>query len=154
VVAGGFMIALGLYLSGWWVGLTRLEQWGARLWRRIEPYGRKLLPVRHPASALGLGFVWGWLPCGMVYSVLAWSLAAGSASAGASLMLAFGLGTLPMLLALGAAARWLAGITREPWVRRSAGLAVMLFGLGVWVFGFPGHGEHASHAPAAHAQHH
>lgn len=47
----------------------------------------------------------------------------------AALMLAFGLGTLPMLLAVGAAAEWLKDFVRRPWVRRGAGLMVLLFGL-------------------------
>ncbi|MBS1235372.1 MAG: rane protein [Proteobacteria bacterium] len=48
LVTGGFMIALGLYLAGWWPGLQILEKWGGVLWRRIEPLGRRLLPF-HPA---------------------------------------------------------------------------------------------------------
>ena len=63
LVTGGFMIALGLYLAGWWPGLQTLEKWGGVLWLRIEPLGRKLLPVDHPLKALAFGIVWGWLPC-------------------------------------------------------------------------------------------
>lgn len=129
LVTGGFMIALGLYLAGWWPGLQRLEKWGGVVWKRIEPLGRRLLPVSHPLKALAFGLVWGWLPCGMVYAVLAWALATGSATHGAALMLAFGLGTLPMLLAVGAAAEWLRDFVRQVWVRRLAGLTVLLFGL-------------------------
>jgi len=129
LLTGGFMIALGLYLAGWWPGLQRLERWGGVLWRRIEPFGRRLLPVNHPLKALALGLLWGWLPCGMVYAALAWAFTAGSALQGALLMLAFGLGTLPMLLAAGAAAEWLRGIVRRTWVRHLAGLLVLLFGI-------------------------
>jgi sulfite exporter TauE/SafE len=129
LVTGGFMIALGLYLAGWWPGLQRLEKWGGALWRRLEPVGRRLLPVNHPLKALGFGLVWGWLPCGMVYAALAWSLTSGSAGNGALLMLAFGLGTLPMLLAIGAFAEWLRDFVRHPRVRQLAGLGVLLFGL-------------------------
>jgi sulfite exporter TauE/SafE len=70
LVAGLFMVALGLYLGGWWQGLTKLEQLGAVIWRRIQPLARPLLPVRAAPQALLLGMVWGWLPCGLVYSVL------------------------------------------------------------------------------------
>ncbi|MBI3574562.1 MAG: sulfite exporter TauE/SafE family protein, partial [Gammaproteobacteria bacterium] len=91
LVTGGFMIALGLYLAGWWPGLAALERLGGKLWVRIEPFGRRFLPVNHPLKALALGLVWGWLPCGLVYSALAWSLASGDAVQGAALMLAFGL---------------------------------------------------------------
>lgn len=145
LVTGGFMIALGLYLAGWWPGLVRLERWGGLLWRRIEPYGRRLLPVDRPLKAFGLGLLWGWLPCGMVYAMLAWALAAGSAPGGAALLVAFGLGTLPMLLAIGAAAEWLRDVVRNPWVRRAAGLSVLLFGL--YVIAAPGGHVHRA-APA------
>ena len=128
-ITGGFMIALGLYLAGWWPGLQTLEKWGGVLWRRLEPFGRKLLPVDHPLKALAFGLIWGWLPCGMVYAMLAWALTSGSAGQGASLMLAFGLGTLPMLLAIGVAAERFKKFVRHPWVRRGAGLSILIFGL-------------------------
>jgi len=129
LVSGGFMLLLGCYLAGWWPALAVLEKLGGKLWTRIEPLGRKFLPVNHPLKALGFGLIWGWLPCGMVYAALAWALAAGNATDGALLMIAFGLGTLPMLFAIGAAARWLSQFAQQPWVRRGAGMLVILFGL-------------------------
>lgn len=129
VVAGLFMILLGLYLAGWWPVLGHLERAGSVLWRRIEPLGRKFFPVRTPARALGIGLVWGWLPCGLVYSVLVWAVGAGGALEGALLLLSFGLGTLPALLAMGTAAAALAGFVRRPVVRTVAGTLVVLFGL-------------------------
>lgn len=129
VISGGFMVALGLYLGGWWPGLTALERLGGHLWRRLEPLGRRYLPPRSALHALPLGLVWGWLPCGLVYSALAWALAAGGPVQGGLLMLAFGLGTLPTLLAMGSAARVLGQWVRKPAVRRSAGALVLAFGL-------------------------
>jgi len=128
VVAGLFMVLLGLYLGGWWPVLGHLERAGGVLWRRIEPLGRRLLPVRTPAQALGVGLVWGWLPCGLVYSMLVWAMGSGGAVAGGSLMLGFGLGTLPALLAMGAVAATLAGWVGRPGVRRAAGILVVLVG--------------------------
>ena len=158
LITGGFMIALGLYIAGWWPGLQALEKWGGVLWRRLEPLGRRLLPVDHPLKALAFGLVWGWLPCGMVYAMLAWALASGSAGQGASLMLAFGLGTLPMLLTIGVAAEWLKDFVRHPRVRQGAGLIVLLFGF--YTILAPdvhaGHGAGpAGHTPSAveHASH-
>ena len=127
--AGVFMVLLGLYLGGWWNLLLSVERAGGALWKRIEPLGRGLLPVRRPGQALVLGALWGWLPCGLVYSVLIWSVSAGGAGEGALLMLAFGLGTLPNLLAMGAAAAQLQRLVRMPWVRRVAGGLIVLFGL-------------------------
>ena len=129
LLAALFMIALGLYLAGWWLGLGRLERAGGRIWRHIEPLGRRFLPVRTPAQAFSLGLLWGWLPCGLVYSVLVWSISRGDAIAGALLMLSFGLGTLPTLLLMGVAATRLSAFVRHTWVRRVAGLLVMSFGV-------------------------
>jgi sulfite exporter TauE/SafE len=128
-LAALFMIALGLYLAGWWMGLRRVEQAGGSIWRRIEPLGRKLMPVHSPGQALVLGLIWGWLPCGLVYSVLIWAISAGGAIEGAGLMLAFGLGTLPNLLLMGATAAWLGRYVRKPAVRQLAGGLVVLFGV-------------------------
>jgi len=145
LISGGFMVALGLYLSGWWTGLAALERAGGKFWRRIEPLGRQLLPVNHPGKAFLIGLIWGWLPCGMVYAAAAWSLSAGSAANGAALMAAFGLGTLPMLFVLGATARWLGAAVRKPAVRRTAGAIVLLVGVYTLVSaGSPaGHMHHA-----------
>lgn len=128
-IAGLFMVMMGLYVGGWWFGLTRIEQAGSRLWRFIEPIGRRLMPVRSPGQAFGLGLVWGWLPCGLVYSVLIWALSAGGPLQGALLMLGFGLGTLPNLLAMGAFAAQLAAFVQRQWVRWIAGGMVIAFGL-------------------------
>ncbi|MBI5462013.1 MAG: sulfite exporter TauE/SafE family protein [Gammaproteobacteria bacterium] len=127
IFAALFMAALGLYLGGWWSGLLYVERLGGSVWRRIEPLGRGLLPVATPLHAFALGLVWGWLPCGLVYSVLIWALTAGSALHGAQLMFTFGLGTLPNLLLMGALAAKLGSFVRQPWPRRVAGGLVLVF---------------------------
>lgn len=129
VFAALFMVALGLYLAGIWQGVAKVENAGRVLWRHIEPLGRCFMPVDSALKALPLGFVWGWLPCGLVYSVLIWALSAGSMIKGALLMLAFGLGTLPNLLLMGAAAARLAKFTRNKTVRQAAGLLVVALGV-------------------------
>lgn len=135
LVAAVFMVLLGLYLAGWWPGFARLEGLGTTLWRWLEPLGRRLLPIRSWWQALLLGFVWAWIPCGLVYSVLIWALAAGSALQGTLLMLAFGLGTLPTLLGMGMLAGLAARFTEQRWLRLLAGLLVLGFGLhALWQF--------------------
>lgn len=134
LLAGGFMIALGLYLGNWWPALGWLEKLGAHLWRWIEPLGRRFFPVTTPWRALGLGLVWGWLPCGLVYTALALALSVSlQAESGmlwsALVMFAFGLGTLPMLFAMGSAAYWLTQFTRRLSVRRILGALVAAFGV-------------------------
>lgn len=130
---GAFLIALGLYLADWWRGLTHVERAGSVFWRRLEPFGRRFLPVRSVPAAFGLGLVWGWLPCGLVYSVLIWALSAGSAGRGALLMFSFGLGTLPLLLAMGFSAAALSAWLRKPGVRTAAGTLVALYGVYLFV---------------------
>jgi sulfite exporter TauE/SafE len=123
------LIALGLYLAGVWGAVRRLESLGGGLWRRLQPYTTRLLPVNTVPRALGLGALWGWLPCGLVYSVLLTALASGSAMQGALVMLAFGLGTLPNLLAIGLFWENVKGWVRSPRVRLTAGVLVLAFGL-------------------------
>ncbi|MCB5208045.1 sulfite exporter TauE/SafE family protein [Methylovorus mays] len=123
------LVLLGLYLAGVWHGVTYVERLGSVLWRQLQPLSRRLLPVQSPWQAILLGAVWGWLPCGLVYSVLVAALAAGDAVQGGLLMLAFGLGTLPTLLAMGMAAVKLKKVLQQGWLRKLSGLAVILFGL-------------------------
>ncbi|MDH5446275.1 MAG: sulfite exporter TauE/SafE family protein [Gammaproteobacteria bacterium] len=127
--AGVFMILMGLYLNGWWRVLVRVEEAGSVIWQRLEPFGRKLLPVQSPKQAFLLGALWGWLPCGLVYSVLIWTLVSGGAQEGAMLMLSFGLGTLPNLLAMGVFAVILQKVVQQDWVRQLSGAVVMAFGI-------------------------
>ena len=123
------LIALGLYLAGIWGMVRRIEKAGSVLWHLIQPLTRPLFPVTSPARAFLLGTLWGWLPCGLVYSVLVTALASGHAQSGALIMLAFGLGTLPNLLAIGLFWERCRHWVRSPGVRLFAGLIVMAFGI-------------------------
>ena len=129
LAAGIIMIALGFYLAGWPQLLAPVEKAGFHLWRKIEPFGRRFLPANSPLQAYGLGLVWGWLPCGLVYSALALAATSASPIYGAAAMLAFGLGTLPMLLAMGGAANLLLKLAHTPIVRKIAGTGMILFGI-------------------------
>jgi sulfite exporter TauE/SafE len=128
-LAAVFMLLLGLYLGGWWRILAQFEKAGSRLWRRIEPLARTCLPVRSIHQAFLLGIFWGWLPCGLVYSMLIWSVASADALNGALIMLCFGLGTLPNLLAMGVLAGQLRGWVQNTLLRQIAGVTVMGFGM-------------------------
>lgn len=131
LISAAFMIALGLYLANLWQGIAYLERAGKGLWHYIEPLGRHLLPVDNALKAVPFGFVWGWLPCGLVYTFLFMSLSSGSAGEGALLMLCFGLGTLPNLVLMGTVAGQLLQWARKTSVRLAAGLTVT--GLGLWM---------------------
>ena len=130
VLAQVVMMLLGLYLAGFNQWVLVFERAGGVLWRQVKPLFQKLLPVRSLPQALLAGMAWGWLPCGLVYSVLVSALSAGSATSGSALMLAFGLGTLPNLLGMALFARQLQPFMQQPWVRRTAGLTVAGFGVG------------------------
>ncbi|MBV6320767.1 sulfite exporter TauE/SafE family protein [Duganella violaceipulchra] len=132
-LANLMLVALGLYLMDAWRGLAVLEQGGRVLWRRaqpvIAPMMKSLMPATHPHQAFALGLLWGWLPCGMVYSVLLTAMLSGSASDGAAVMLAFGLGTLPMLTGLGLIGARLQRALQQRRVRIACGLLVLAFGV-------------------------
>ena len=133
-VANLMLVAMGLYLLGVTKALAFTERAGQSLWRRLQPLTRRFLPVRSVVQAFPLGVLWGWLPCGLVYSALATALSTGSAGRGALTMLAFGLGTLPNLLLAGIVLARLNEFVRRPIVRTLSGLLVLGFGL----YGFLG----------------
>jgi len=128
-IANVLVVFLGLYVAGWGRAVLRLESVGRVLWRRIEPAARRLIPADSTAKALAAGAMWGWVPCGLVYSMLALAVASGSARGGAAVMAAFGVATLPTLLAAGLAAQRMHAIRRAPWLRRVAGTAIVIVGI-------------------------
>lgn len=129
IAANLMMVALGLYLIGITQSLAFTERAGHYLWRRVQPYTRRFLPAQTIAQAFPLGMLWGWLPCGLVYSVLAMTLLTGSALRGAATMLVFGLGTLPNLMAAGLLLAKFRHVVQGRALRLSAGLLVLCFGL-------------------------
>ena len=128
-VANVLLIGLGLYLAGIRGPVTYLERLGSRFWSLLRPFARRFLPADSPAKALALGMLWGWLPCGLVYTVLFTALLSGNALSGAAVMLAFGLGTLPNLMIAAALLRrpraWLSSRA----ARTLSGAVVLGFGV-------------------------
>jgi len=128
LVAGVMLVLMALYIARLSSLLTGLEQLGALLWRRIQPVSKHLLPLNSLPKAFAYGWCWGYLPCGLVYSSLSWSLASGSFTGGFFWMLAFGLGTLPALLVAGQAATTLTRWKNQAWVRYGAALLLAAYG--------------------------
>jgi sulfite exporter TauE/SafE len=153
VLAGVFMILFGLYLAGWWHALRIFEKAGSHLWRRIEPLGRRLVPVQGSGQAWLLGLLWGWLPCGMVYAVLAMALASSSIVYGGLVMLAFGLGTLPLMVAMGFALGRLVTVLQGRIIRSLAGVTVILFGIYTLLPKDISHEHHGMPGMSGHAHH-
>lgn len=129
LLAGLLLLMMAFYVARLWFGLTLLEKVGAALWRKIQPLAKALMPLDSSVKALAYGLCWGFLPCGLVYSSLGWSLASGSAWQGAVLMTAFGLGTLPAMLATGSFARSLSQFKNKNWVRACAAILLALYAL-------------------------
>jgi len=129
LLAALVMVGIGLYLGGWFPRFAAIERLGAPLWRRLEPLGRRLLPVRSLPRAILYGAIWGWLPCGLVYSMLISAPAQGGPMAAALYMALFGIGNLPVLLATGLLSGRLYGLGRDRRYQHLAGLVVICLGL-------------------------
>lgn len=129
LAAGLLLLGAGLYVAGALRRFALLERVGAPLWRRIEPLARKVLPVSSTRGAFGLGMVWGWLPCGLVYAAVAIAVTAGSPQGGAAVMLAFGVGTLPVMIVAGVLAGAVGRGFQRAWVKRGAGVLLACFGV-------------------------
>ena len=129
VAAHVLLLLLGLYLAGLSAWITRIEGIGKPVWRRLQPLLNRLLPIQSVPACVGVGMLWGWLPCGLVYSASLYALSSGSAWQGGLSMAAFGLGTLPNLLAMGLFASRLKGWLQRRSVRLVAGLSVALWAL-------------------------
>ena len=133
-IGGVFFILLGLYISQLVNSFRYIEAAGQTLWRRIEPFGRRYLPAGNAFDAWKLGVVWGWLPCGLVYSALALAMTQLSPLHAALTMAVFGLGTLPTLLLVGHFARNVKNLLQNSTVRLVLGLVMIGYGLSL-VFG-------------------
>ena len=129
LLANLILIGLGLYVAGISTLVTRIERLGTPIWRQLQPLTRSLLPVRYWYQALAMGALWGWIPCGLVYTALLGALASGSGSTGAASMLAFGMGTLPNLLLIAASGRRFGALMVKPVWRRLAGTLIFGFGM-------------------------
>ena len=129
IIANILLIGMGLYLMGWPLIVRPLEQGGQHLWRHIEPIARRFFPVTTPARALIVGFAWGFLPCGLVYSALATAIASANPVSGAIWMAGFALGTLPNLLLAGWMGAGLLNRMRQSALRWIAGLLVIAWGV-------------------------
>jgi hypothetical protein len=155
VVAGLIMLAAATRLLFGWRLLDPLEAAGAGLWRRIAPWAGRQGRSGGIGGAVGLGLAWGWLPCGMTYSMLLLAATTASVPMGAGVMLAFGAGTLPsMVTATVAFERIARTLASRATLRNVAGALLLAFGL--WTAGNAlWHGaQRGSHgAPAQHEGH-
>ena len=127
LASGVLIILIGAQVAFNWRVLAPLESAGAKIWQRIAPAAKGLVPVETMPQALGLGLIWGWLPCGLVYSVLLLAATTTDATAGGLVMVAFGVGTMPAMIATGVSASKIAQFMSGK--RLGAGLLIVVLGL-------------------------
>jgi sulfite exporter TauE/SafE len=127
--AAFLILALGLHIGGWYPRLALIERLGQPIWRRLEPLGKRLIPVQNLIQAFLFGIVWGWLPCGLVYFALLLAFSQGSISGAALFMLAFGAGTLLPVFSAGLLAGRLTDLRKSLIIRRVMGSMMILMGI-------------------------
>lgn len=155
IVAGLILVVSGLSLAGLLPRLSRLEAWGMHLWRHIQPLGRRLLPIDGYRKAYTFGLLWGFLPCALVYSTLLFAATRATPTGAGLVMLAFGAGTLPAMVAAtwfsASAPAWL----RQAWLRRMAGALLIVAGIAYPLLPLHEHAMHTASAgtPAHHHPH-
>ena len=149
-----FMTALMIFLIGVqflfnWQTLAGIEKIGARVWKHVLPIAVKASSLPGGSGRLLLGLCWGLLPCGLVYSVILTASASGSAISGATVMFAFGLGTIPSMLGMSLAAPALAAMLSDQWTRKLMGAALILLAVisvSLMVVKMQGRGGHQHHS--------
>ena len=127
IAAGLITLLLAIRVLSGWNPLARLEKLGTHLWRRLQPLAQSAARGSRWYHALAIGLLWGWLPCGMVYSVLLMAAASGHAVSGAATMLSFGLGTVPALLLSSVLAAQVPRIAGRPAVKMVSGALLVVF---------------------------
>jgi sulfite exporter TauE/SafE len=127
VAANVLLLLLAFSIAARGAAFAPLERAGLAVFRRLAPAVTRTAMRHGIAGRFLLGLLWGATPCALVYGVLPVAMLAGGPLEGALVMLAFGLGTLPNLLAAG----WTLARTQRsfdrPWLRYAAAAVVAGF---------------------------
>lgn len=142
-LAAFLLIGMGLYIANWWQGMQLLERLGSKLWQPAQRMSSRWLPIRHTYQALALGLCWGLMPCGLIYSSLAWAATAQHAPSSALMMLCFGLGTLPGMLAVSFGAARVQALLKRRGLKQFIALSLIVAG-GWTLYGVVAHGDHSN----------
>lgn len=134
IASGVLLMMIALRMLSPWNPLRWLETLGAKFWRRLQPFTLRTGKLTGHAHAVALGFLWGWLPCGLIYSMLLLAALSGHALHGAAILLAFGLGTLPSMLTSSVLASQVQRVLKSRWPRFASGTLLLLFGAWmIWI---------------------
>jgi sulfite exporter TauE/SafE len=123
------LLLMGLYISQVWQGLRHFEKLFMPFFAPLKVYSKRFLPLDSAFKAIPYGMVWGWLPCGLIYSTLAWSMSTNSAIQSAGSMFFFGLGTLPGLIAISLTTDTLKNLLSQSLMKKLVGLLVFTYGI-------------------------
>lgn len=138
LIAALLLILIALYYLNIAAWITQLEHLALPLWRRVQPLTRRWLPAKNPFQAYRLGMVWGLLPCGLVYTALGFAGTAANPLGSGLLMLAFGTGTLPSMLATGVFGQQLHRGLNHRLVRILIGVTLLIMALWMASHSLPG----------------
>ncbi|MCH8533073.1 MAG: sulfite exporter TauE/SafE family protein [Saccharospirillum sp.] len=138
LIAAILLILIALYYLNIAAWITRLERLALPLWRRVQPLTRRWLPAKNPLQAYRLGLVWGLLPCGLVYTALGFAGTAANPLSSGLLMLAFGAGTLPSMLATGVFSQQFKKGMNHSLVRLLIGILLLIMALWMASHSLPG----------------
>lgn len=128
IIAALLLVMTGLYLTNWWKGLLLLERAGQTLWAKLKPLTSKLSPSSSPVHAVASGILWGFIPCGLVYSALGIATAQGGITQSMAFMLTFGAGTFAPMMMMGIGFTRVAQWFRQPWLRYLLAFGLIAFG--------------------------
>lgn len=129
IVSALIMLGAGLHIAGWFPRFAYIEKVGGKMWQRIEPYGRRLVPVETLPRAFVFGMIWGWLPCGLVYTALALAATTGDVVRSTFTMFAFGVGTMPAVMGVGIMTSLMVRLSNMKKFRQAAGVTLIALAL-------------------------
>ncbi|WP_196157275.1 sulfite exporter TauE/SafE family protein [Reinekea sp. G2M2-21] len=129
ILSASLLLLTALYLLELSTIVNRIEIIGKPLWSLAQKPARRLLPVNKLSTSIALGFLWGLIPCGLVYTALAFSLSQTSATSAAVSMFSFGLGTFPSMLGASLLASRVRPWLINPWFKKTFALMLAVFAM-------------------------
>lgn len=159
LLAAFMIIIMGLYIAGFSNIIKHVEKRMGFIWHRLQPITLRYMHMQKWHHAYLLGFIWGFLPCGMIYSTLLWASANNQGAYTALLMFSFGIGTLPALFASNFFSVQAFSLFQKKNYKRAIGILLIFFGIVSMAFIAMPHNSHQhEQQPSAdhsgHAAHH
>lgn len=146
IISSIILITIALHILGLFSSFKIIEKVAYILWKKVQLLFKWLLPAKSPIAVFSFGLIWGWLPCGMVYSVLLLAVSSANALDSMLYMLAFGLGTLPGMFSASAGSSYINGLTKKAMFKYIS--AVLLIGIALIPFysSFFSDNDHSNHS--------